>query len=376
MEKNEIVYLAILYQSIQYDRGICLPIENKDITITSISFSPVSKKETEEEEEETNEIRQGIIQTTNLDERILDLFKEYIKYLFNHDKRSYSADIKSCEESEIDIKEKLDECLGYDFTQDEDKDKFQHFSKYLAQNLIYHMSRSTTPKPGILFVMIAEVSEVNHVFILKVDLEKEIIQIWVDEENLNLNIDEVKNAMPTPEQLQKGAAYPHPAYDKDYKIIQESYLASYFDKFLQCDREEPEYKQFKIVNDVVKVVRNEFDSENEMIQPDLIVNEYFKDMEDEIFDRNDLIECGKKVAPHTNDEDIKRVITRELEARSMPDIYIPKNTTLTNKIEITIGDITIRGPYQSMIDKVKIEPGDGIYLISVKGSTCKKKIKR
>jgi hypothetical protein len=349
-----------------------LTIENQDIKISTISFSPVNKNE----EEDTNEIRQGTIKTTNLDDRILVLFKEYIKYLFNQNKRTYSSDITPCDETSLDLKQKLSECLKYNLNQEKDIQKFEIFSKKLAENLIHQMNNTTNPTSGILFTMIANVKEKNYIFILKVDLAKEVIQIWVDEENLNLNIDEIKNAMPSPDKLQKGAVYPHPEISKDYKIVQETFHSGYFDQFLQCKREPPEYKQFKIINDVLDIVKEELGSEDEEVQTDLIVNQYFESIEEEdgIFSKDDLIECGKKTVPQANDNQIEKVINRELESKNMPDIYIPKEATITNKIEITIDDIKIKGPYQSITDKVKIEVEEGRYSVTVKGSTYKKRI--
>lgn len=347
-----------------------MEIESQDIIIDGISFSPVGS------EEDLENIRQGIKLSNNPDDAVTNLFKGYVHYIYNqNNEKMYSVDFIDSDSAAYPIKDNLKASLAYDLTIDNDLQNFKSLAKTLADQLIRQMKSSTNPKSGILFVLKTKIKNENYIFILKVDLAKEIIQIWIDEEHLNLNVDSVKNAMPTPDKLQKGAIYPHPILDKDLKVLQETHRASYFDQFLQCKRELTEFNQFKQVPEILSTISNELGTNDEIIyteaDTEATLTDYFSESDQEsLFTIENLIDCAKKIVPEANEEAIEEIVSRELNTKEIEDIYIESNATLKYKKEITIDDIKIRGPFKSIVEKVEINEGDGnTYSLIVRGTT-------
>ena len=177
-----------------------MQIKIEDIAIEGMSFSPVNSKEN------TENLRQKSILST--EEAILNLFKNYILYLWNEDnERMYSTDfIDINEDADIEsycVKEGLLSCLKYNLRKKEDFEKFEALSKQLAYNLISEMKRSTNPKEGILFVVKTSIKSPSHIFVLKVDVSKEEIQVWFNEDDLDLNYSLIENAMPSQKNYKK-----------------------------------------------------------------------------------------------------------------------------------------------------------------------------
>ena len=347
-----------------------MEIESQDISIDGISFSPVGS------EEDLENIRQGIKLSNNSDDAVTNLFKDYIRYIYNqNNEKIYSVDFIDSDSASYSVKNSLETSIRYDLTIDADVENFKSLAKTLAHRLISQMKSSTNPKPGILFVLKAKIKNEKYIFILKVDLAKEVIQIWIDEEHLHLNVDSVKNAMPAPDKLQKGAIYPHPTLGKDLKVLQETHLASYFDQFLQCKRELTEFNQFKQVPKILSTISNELGMDDEIIcteaDTEVILTDCFSESDQEsLFTIENLMDCAKKVVPDANEEAIEEIVNRELDTKKIEDIYIESNATLKYRKEITIDDIKIRGPFKSIVEKVEINEGDGnTYSLIVRGTT-------
>ena len=147
-----------------------MEIESQDISIDGISFSPVGS------EEDLENIRQGIKLSNNSDDAVTNLFKDYIRYIYNqNNEKIYSVDFIDSDGAAYSVKESLKTSTGYDLTIDADVQNFKLLAKALAQRLISQMKSSTNPKSGILFVLKTKIKNKIHIFILKVDLAKEVI---------------------------------------------------------------------------------------------------------------------------------------------------------------------------------------------------------
>ena len=247
-----------------------MEIRAEDIEINGISFSLVDK------EQDLENIRQKSILSSGLYDVALDLFKKYILYILNSDtERMYSANFIISDSKTYDIKDCLTNGLKYDLTQESGLKKFEAMSKKLASQLILNMQNSTSPKAGILFILSTKIKDADYICILKLDLAKEEIHIWFDDINLNIDYDRVKNAMPAPEKVQKGAIYPHPTMDYNLKIIQEVYKADYFEEFLQCRINLTEFEQLKKIPAILTSVHDKLSPGTEMIGIEPVLNNCF-----------------------------------------------------------------------------------------------------
>lgn len=343
-----------------------MEIKIEDIEINGMSFSQVNK------EQSLDKIVQKSILSSDVDGVVLDLFKRYITYILNGDSgRMYSANFIISDPLTYDIKDCLTRGLKCDLTQKDDLEKFETISKELASQLISNMQKSTSPKAGILFILSTKIKDVDSICILKLDVAKEEIHIWFDDVNLKVDYDLVKNAMPAPEKVQKGAIYPHPRMDYNLKIIQETYKADYFERFLQCQTNITEFEQLKKVPEILGIIRGELTPDAEMISMEPILNSCFNGLEqNEIFTTQKLIDCAKTIVSDVNEEIIQKHISDVLEKKKILDISIEKDAITRYKKEIRIDDIIIKGPIKSFVDNVIIKTEDDqTYSIIVKGTT-------
>lgn len=342
-----------------------MEIQIEDIEISGMSYSQVNK------EQSLEEIRQKSILSSDVDGVVLDLFKKYITYILNGDTgRMYSANFIISDYT-YDIKDCLTRGLKYDLTKTNELIKFETISKKLTSQLISSMIKSTSPKAGILFILSTKIKDADYICILKLDVAKEEIHIWFDDVSLKLDYDRVKNAMPAPEKVQKGAIYPHPTMNYDLKIIQETYKADYFERFLQCRKNLTEFEQLKKVPEILSIVHDELAPDAEIILIEPVLNSCFSGLEqDEIFTTQNLIVCAKTVVPDVDEESIQKCIHSVLKSEKILDIGIEKDAITRYKKEIRIDDITIKGPIKSFIDHVTIKTEDNqTYSIIIKGTT-------
>ncbi len=351
-----------------------MQIKMEDININRISFSPVDRLQDEDEilKNEFGDIKQNIKQSTEVDERVLGLFKGYIEYVWNNEsKKAYSANIKNPESQDYNIKNSLDESLSYDFNQSNTCEKFDEMSKRLAYELILSMRERRNPQPGILFTLHSTVKNENYICILKVDVKKEDMRIWFDDEDLKIKYEDIKNTMPSPEKLQKGAIYRHPIFSQDLKILQEGYSATYFDLFLKCDRNLNVYKQFKAIPEILKEIQDKYNDEK--VKPSIesaVIDEFDSLNEGKQFGTQNLIQCAKTIAPKTSDDLICKKVDELMKKKEISDVHIEKEATMKYKKEIIIGDITVKGPFKAFDTNVKIEKlDDQTYKVIIKGNT-------
>jgi len=339
-------------------------IEIGDILINGMAFSPVDAAQNLED------IKQGSTLTTDVDVVVLDLFKEYIAYIWNtNTEKVYATDFIHSESRTYDIENDLTTGLDLDLTKEDGFEEFNRISKKLAHQLVSVMKGTTKPGAGILFIVNTKINDSNYLCILKVDVAKEEIRIWFDEEDLKITYDLVENVLPDPKKLQKGAIYPHPTLEKNLKILQETYTATYFDQFLQCKRELTEFKQFKEIPKILDAVREKLAPDVETNVEQVMNNRFAELKPDESLTIPKLVDLAKKVAPDAKEEVVRESVHEELKKRSISDIYVGRDSIKKYKKEIRIDDITIKGPMESIEGKVMIEEKNGAYRAVIKGNT-------
>lgn len=336
----------------------------EDIVINGLAFSPVGA------EQDLENIRQGSTLTMDIDDVVLDLFKKYIVHIWNGDtEKMYATDFIHTESQAYDIENDLNICRNFDLTKKDEFEKFNKISKKLAHQLILFMQGTTKPEAGILFILNTEINDSNYICILKVDVAKEDIRIWFDEEDLKITYDRVKNVLPDSKKLQKGAIYPHPTLEKNLKILQDDYKANYFNQFLQCKKESTEFKQFKAIPKILNTVHEELAQDIE-INVEEVVNNGFTELEaGESLTTQKVVDLAKKVAPEAKEDTIQEIVRREFEKNGISDINVRGDARTKHKEEITIDDITIKGPVKSIEDKVMIKEENGVWCVVTKGNT-------
>ena len=341
-----------------------MQIKTEDIIIYGMSFSPVDVKQ------DLEDIKQGSTLTTDIDTVVLELFKKYIVYIWNKNtEKFYAADFIDSESRTYDIEKDLNASLDFDLAKKDEFEAFNKISKKLAYQLVSFMKGTTNPKAGILFILNTKIGDFNYLCILKVDVAKEEIHIWFDEEDLKITYDRVENVLPDPKKLQKGAIYPHPSLDKDLKILQETYKATFFDQFLQCKRELTEYKQFKEIPKIVSAVNEELSPDVEINAEQVTTDSFTELKSDESFTTQKLVDLAKKAAPEAKEEVVRESVQQELKKRGIRNIDVGRGAIKKYKEEIRIDDITIKGPMKSIEDKVTIEEKNGAYCVMIKGNT-------
>ena len=82
-----------------------------------------------------------------------------------------------------------------------------------------------------------------------------------------------------------------------------------------------------------------------------------------------MVDLAKKVAPEAEEEAVQEIVRREFEKEGISDINVRRDARTKYKKEITIEDITIKGPVKSIEEKVVTEEENGIYRVVVKGNT-------
>jgi len=341
-----------------------MQMRTEDIVINGMAFSPVDV------EQDLENIRQGSTLTMDIDDVVLDLFKKYIVHIWNGDtEKMYATDFIHSESQTYDIENDLSVCRNFDLTKKDEFEKFNKISKKLAHQLIVFMQSTTKPEAGILFTLNTEISDSNYICILKVDVAKEDIRIWFDEEDLKITYDRVENVLPDSKKLQKGAIYPHPSLEKKLKILQDDYKANYFNQFLQCKKESTEFKQFKAISKILDTIHEELAPDVE-INVEEVVNNGFTELEpSESLTTRKVLDLAKKVAPEAEEETVQEIVRREFEKEGISDINVRRDARTKYKKEITIDDITIKGPVKSIEDKVVIKEENGVWCVVTKGNT-------
>ena len=341
-----------------------MQIRTEDIVINGMAFSPVDV------EQDLENIRQGSTLTMDIDDVVLDLFKKYIVHIWNGDtEKMYATDFIHSESQAYDIENDLTTCLDLDLTKEDGFEEFNRISKKLAHQLVSVMKGTTKPGAGILFIVNTKIKDSNYLCILKVDVAKEEIRIWFDEEDLKITYDLVENVLPDPKKLQKGAIYPHPTLGKQLKILQMDYKAKYFNQFLQCKKESTEFEQFKAIPKILDTVHEELAPDVEINVKEAVNNGFTELEAGESLTTQKVVDLAKKVAPEAEEEAVQEIVRREFEKEGISDIDVRRDARTKYKKEITIEDITIKGPVKSIEEKVVTEEENGVYRVVVKGNT-------
>lgn len=215
------------------------------ININAISFSPVA-----------NNIESGVdddwvvsTRTVDIDDRVIGIFVGYLSRVINKEDTGkvtvgHFSNGSSEEENAGDVtRERLDRIRELDLENENspDYEEFENTAESLKSRLISHMDGRTSR--GYLFTIQAEYNDEPFVGILKLDVVESEERPILDRDTRRLEYEEIQNAFPPTEELQKGCTYPifDPIdddnifnLDGDVKFLQEDADSEYFEEFMGC----------------------------------------------------------------------------------------------------------------------------------------------
>lgn len=340
-----------------------------EIIIDSLAFSPVSHKKGEED------IWVSSTRTIEVEKEVKEIFEQYLETVINR------GDIKkvkvgSFKEENSETKQKLSELKNFDLEKDADSEesykRFEQLSKVFATRLQEHMDQRTSD--GFLFTILASKDGEDFVGMLKLDVRDEQIPL-INDNTKKLEVRELEDALPEPEDLQKGCTFPvfqTNGFDKegDIKFYQHDSPSDYFIDFLGCVTSGSSMEQAKSILSVFDKYKKE--QKNEPLS-----KEDHATFQRKIDEQEGLVgeEAVKGVAMEIFGEDYKEDKVNEflyqegIEKIQMDGQNIPK------KVKLTIdGEIDIKIPMRMMEgDRIEISESkeDDTCSVKINGSQLK-----
>jgi hypothetical protein len=213
------------------------------INISAISFSPVAHDiESGDDDDWVVSTR-----TVDIDDRVRGIFVGYLSRVINKEdtgKVTVGHFSNGDEEAAGDeTKERLDRLRELELGDDNNSDyeEFEEMAESLKNRLISHMDGRTSR--GYLFTIQAVKDDEPFVGILKLNVVESEERPILDRDTRRLEYEEIENAFPPTEELQKGCTYPiFEPIDQDnvfnlggdVKFLQEDGDSDYFEEFMGC----------------------------------------------------------------------------------------------------------------------------------------------
>lgn len=215
------------------------------ININAISFSPVAHDiESGDDDDWVVSTR-----TVDIDDRVMGIFVGYLSRVINKEDTGkvtvghFSNGRSEDEDAGDETQERLDRLreLGLEDEDSSDYEEFEEVADSLKNRLISHMDGRTSR--GYLFTIQAVNNDEPFVGILKLDVVESEERPILDRDTRRLEYEEIENALPPTEELQKGCTYPifDPIdqdnvfnLDGDVKFLQEDADSEYFEEFMGC----------------------------------------------------------------------------------------------------------------------------------------------
>lgn len=242
--------------------------------INALSFSPVG----EDLDRESDDFWQSSTQDVQVDDRIIDIFERYISTIIN------KPDTNQISVGRFDgddqSKGYLDEMLALELAMSEDPggyDRFEELSKTFASKLISTMGNTANTNDGIFFVIHGSWYGEPLISMMKLEPQDEERSV-IDEDARELRYEELDDALPDPDNFQKGCVFPlfeAENFNKSghIKFLEDDGPTKYFPQFLGCDVGQGSRKQFKNTLKVIGKMK-ESDPAESMTSNDI---QYFYD---------------------------------------------------------------------------------------------------
>lgn len=349
------------------------------IDINAIAFSPVAHDiETGDEDDWVVSTR-----TLDVDDRVMGIFAGYLSKVINkEDTGKVTVGHFSNGESDSDSRgdetqERLDELIQHDLSQADSSeyDNFEEIARSLKQRLISHMDGRTSR--GYLFTIQATNNGDSFVGILKLDVVENEERPILDRDTRQLEYEEIQDAFPPTDELQKGCTYPvfDPLEDDkvfnldgDVKFLQEDADSDYFEEFMECVTSSGSREQSQTFFEGLSEIKKEQDGS--VLEPD-DVQEVRTSLHasDGIADGETVHDAAENVlGDQYNEDDINDMLYEKGETQIQID---PNNST--KYVVYELDGIELKVPMSASDgDRIDIEYPEqdgGEYIITIRGES-------
>lgn len=348
------------------------------ININAISFSPVAYGiESGDDENWLVSTR-----TVDIDDRVMGIFVGYLSRVINKEDTGkvtvghFSNGSFEEEENSIDgTQERLDRILelNLDDVDSSNYEEFEEIAKSLKTRLISHMDGRTSK--GYLFIIQAVNDGEPFVGILKLDVIESEERPILNEQTRRLEYEEIENAFPPTEELQKGCTYPifDPIdddnvfnLDGDVKFLQEDADSEYFEEFMGCVTSSGSREQSQTILNGLSGIKQEQDGT--VLSPDEVQDARITIQgSDGVADGETVHEAAEQALGEDYDEEeVDDMLYEEGESEVQID---PNNTT--KYVVYDVDGIKIKAKMSDADgDRINIqrpEHENGEYIVTVRG---------
>lgn len=347
------------------------------ININAISFSPVAY------DSESGDDDDWVVstRTVDIDDRVMGIFVGYLSRVINKEDTGkvtvghFSNGSSEEENAGDETKERLDRIRELDLEDEDSSDyeEFEDIAESLKNRLISHMDGRTSR--GYLFTIQAVNDGEAFVGILKLDVVESEERPILDRDTRRLEYEEIENAFPPTEELQKGCTYPifDPINDDnvfnldgDVKFLQEDADSEYFEEFMGCVTSSGSREQSQTILNGLSGIKQEQDGT--VLDPDEV-----QDARTTIHGTDGLADGGtvheaaeRALGDSYDEEEVDEMLYEEGESEVQID---PNNTT--KYVVYNIDGIEIKAKMTDANgDRIQIqEPQheDGEYVVTVRG---------
>ncbi|WP_115864266.1 nucleoid-associated protein [Halorussus litoreus] len=347
------------------------------ININAVAFSPVS-----------NEIESGndddwvvSTRTVDIDDRVMGIFVGYLTRVINKEDNGkvtvghFSNGTDGDSDAGDQTQERLDRILDLDLDDEDSSDytEFEDLSESLKNRLITHMDGRTSR--GYLFTIQAVNDGEPFVGILKLDVVESEERPILDRDTRQLEYEEIENAFPPTDDLQKGCTYPifDPLSDDnvfnldgDVKFLQEDSDSEYFEEFMGCVTSSGSREQSQTILNGLSEIKQEQD--DTVLGPDEVQDARTTIQgTDGVADSGTVHEAAEQALGEDYDEgEVDEMLYEEGETEVQID---PNNTT--KYVVYDIDGIKIKAKMSDAdgdkIDIQRPEHEDGEYVVTIRG---------
>lgn len=345
------------------------------ININAISFSPVAY----DIESGDNDDWVVSTQSVDIDDRVMGIFVGYLSRVINKEDTGKVTvghfSNGSCEEENAgdETEERLDRIRELDLEDEDSSDykEFEDIAESLKNRLISYMDGRSSR--GYLFTIQAVNNDEQFVGILKLDVVESEKRPILDRDTRRLEYEEIENAFPPTEELQKGCTYPifDPLDDDnafnlegDVKFLQEDADSEYFEEFMRCVTSSGSREQSQTILNGLSRIKQEQDGT--VLGPDDVQDARTTIQGTEgVADGGTVHEAAEQALGDSYDEEeVDEMLYEESEVQIDPDNTIKYVVYDVNGIKIKAKMSDANG---SRIHIQKPEYEDGEYVVTVRG---------
>jgi hypothetical protein len=347
------------------------------ININAVAFSPVSN------DVESGDDDDWVVstRTVDIDDRVIGIFVGYLTRVINKEDNGkvtvghFSDDSSDGGDAGGQTQERLERILDLDVDNGDGSDylEFEEISESLKNRLIAHMDRRTSR--GYLFIVQAVNDDEPFVGILKLNVVESEERPILDRDTRQLEYEEIENAFPPTEDLQKGCTYPifDPLdddnvfnLDGNVKFLQEDTNSDYFEEFMRCVTSSGSREQSQTILNGLSGINEEQDGT--VLGPNEVQNVRTTIQgTDDVADGATVHEAAEQALGEDYDEDeVDNMLYEEGETEVQID---PNNTT--KYVVYDLDGIQIKAKMSDVdgykIDIQRPENEGGEYVVTIRG---------